>query len=380
LWEDVKMKKAFTLIELLVVIAIIAILAAMLMPALEKARKKARLSQCQSNLHQFGLGVSMFRSDEKGEWFVLGKTGFTAGSGEYTSWFAQVTGCSTVAFVIDRGYLQDTDVLKCPILDTPFPRKPHLSYHGNPWVCRCHYPSLDEWTKWAGAQEITYFYDETHIPNSAAAARVIAADGIECATKYGVEPPNHRDSSSLLFVDMAVQTQAKLRPDLRWVKQEYYVQFNVDPAGYGGTSGPWVRYGYIPNPRLDEDRAVNPDTGFVAEDWDDVYEVEGYANSAASYAQVETAGTFPDGSGVPTTFNWFEWGPDGWWYPWGYGRPHDTDAAVHGGYWHSGAGWGEDSNPWRGRTGASDSWYAGEGSDYDGWTWGVPEPFESRIY
>ena len=99
-----KGRRAFTLIELLVVIAIIAILAALLLPSLSRAKTAALSTRCKSNLHQVGLALSMYRMDHR-------VFPHTVDANTTNTWFTAIM----------PDLARSTNILKCPTFKGEWP-------------------------------------------------------------------------------------------------------------------------------------------------------------------------------------------------------------------------------------------------------------------
>ncbi len=216
------MKKAFTLIELLVVIAIIAILAAMLMPALTRARDEARKASCKTNIHNIGLGLDMHATANDGRYPIAYETvqgrNTPREANQYVNGFGRIKG---------EGYVDDLGVFSCP-------STADLVIENDPMGPTLVDPTWRDPGDMPHIELSDYGYDNGRVHKNSRAGRAVVADNMRhvwvgfdglVSITDKEQPPNHaagQGGTNVLFFDNAVEYVAvqEVNPNIQVIYKQ----------------------------------------------------------------------------------------------------------------------------------------------------------------
>ena len=190
----------FTLIELLVVIAIIAILAALLLPALNRARDRARLALCTSNCRAVTQSELLYAVSYDG-YLSLGYNGGGAGGAKQFNYILGYSGTRRGAFgAIHRaGLMESPTVYYCPMMEAEMFQydssvNPYFGSGGSGWM-RVGYCSRP-YARWSGDTLVTALPHDYDLPGGAAIiADQCSAPGYALQSHWPIVNAGHIDGS-----------------------------------------------------------------------------------------------------------------------------------------------------------------------------------------
>jgi prepilin-type N-terminal cleavage/methylation domain-containing protein/prepilin-type processing-associated H-X9-DG protein len=219
------MSRAFTLIELLVVVSIIAILLALLLPAINLARGAARSVQCQSNLRQTGMAMQGYAGDHHGM-LPRARTPAVGATGNHLHWFEVITPYAGVQEQ-DRAGMTDGKVgiiSGCPEFTY---RSEHIDKLGYGFNHRLARPDSLANSLWYQSGKLPGPPVDWMLDSIAhSSQRILVADHsywqfvseqTTNAWRYSAWKPRHRDLRNAVFVDGHVQS---IDEDRAWLTCE----------------------------------------------------------------------------------------------------------------------------------------------------------------